>query len=88
MSPKITAWERCQDVCRVARSCLKGLVFRWRFFFFLPPPTTLLSERGEQLLVRKTRVLWRSGSVRCRVYFSMSNVKRIHPKSVRAESET
>lgn len=84
MSPKITAWERCQDVCRVARSCLKGLVFRWRF----PPPTTLLSERGEQLLVRKTRVLWRSGSVRCRVYFSMSDVKRIHPKSVRAESET
>lgn len=63
--------------------CLDGV-----FFFFYPPPTTLLSERGEQLLVRKTRVLWRSGSVRCRVYFSMSNVKRIHPKSVRAASET
>lgn len=62
--------------------CLDGV------FFFFTPPTTLLSERGEQLLVRKTRVLWRSGSVRCRVYFSMSNVKRIHPKSVRAESET
>lgn len=53
-----------------------------------PPATTLLSERGEQLLVPKMRVLWHSGSVRCRVYFSMSNVKRIHPKSVRAESET